>query len=293
MSGLCLAQSGVEGEAAPAWYSLEAIGGWLRLLAPAAVTALLLLCATLIAASWLQRIVRLATQKARVEETLARFFGKLARWAVLLVGGLLILGEFGVETASFAVVLGALGLAIGLALQGTLGNFASGVLLLIFRPFRVGDVVRVAGETGKVDEIDLFCTTLDTVDNRRILVPNGAILGGTIENITRHAQRRADFTVGVDYAADLDATRAALERAAASVPQRDPERGHQVVLAGLGASAVDWQVRVWCPTPDYFACLEAIVQAVKRELDVAGIGIPFPQLDVHLRGGAAASGIRG
>jgi small conductance mechanosensitive channel len=273
-----------EAEPAP-WYSLEAIGGWLLGIVPSAITALLLLFATLLCASWLQRIVRTAAHRARIEETLARFFGKLARWAVLTVGILLILGEFGIETASFAVVIGALGLAVGLALQGTLGNFAAGVLLLVFRPYKVGDVVVVAGNTGKVDEIDLFCTTLDTVDNRRIIVPNGAILGGTIENITHHPLRRADVTVGVDYSAAVDATRAALERAAASVPERHAPIGHQVVLLGLGASSVDWQVRVWCKTEDYFACLEATVGAIKQSLESAGVAIPFPQLEVRLKDG--------
>jgi small conductance mechanosensitive channel len=162
------------------------------------------------------------------------------------------------------------------------------VLLMIFRPYRVGDVVRVAGEAGKVDEIDLFCTTLDTVDNRRLIVPNGAILGSTIENVTHNPLRRADVAVGACYSAAIDATRAALERAAASVPQRDPQAGHQVVLVGLGASAVDWQVRVWCATGDYFNCLEATVRAVKQELDRAGIAIPFPQLQVHVPAAARA-----
>lgn len=256
---------------------------------PSAITALLLLLATFLVASWLQRVVRAATQRAKIEETLGRFFGKLVRWSVLVIGFLLVLGEFGIETSSFAVVLGALGLAIGLALQGTLGHFAAGVLLLVFRPYKAGDMVRVAGETGKVDEIDLFCTTMDTVDNRRILIPNGAILGSNIENVTHHSLRRVDVPVGVEYAASVDATRAALEKAAHSILQRDPGKGHQIMLMGLGASSVDWQVRVWCKTEDYFLCMEATVRASKLALDAAGIGIPFPQMDVHLRGPHSAA----
>lgn len=272
----------------PAWYSLEGIRALLLELAPSAITALLLLCATLLCASWLQRIVRTAAHRAKIEETLGRFFGKLARWAVLVVGFLLILDEFGVETASFAVVLGALGLAVGLALQGTLSNFAAGLLLLIFRPYKVGDMVRLSGTVGTVDEIDLFSTTLDTEDNRRIILPNGGILGSTIENITHHPVRRVEVPVGAEYSASIDATRAALERAAASVPQRHPEKGHQVILLGLGACSVDWQVRVWCKTEEYFQCQEATVRAAKLALEAAGIGIPFPQMDVHLRGGAGS-----
>lgn len=276
-----------EPAATAAWYSPEAIRDWLLGAAPSVLTALVLFIVMMLCASWLQRIVRVAMERAKIEQTLARFFGKLARWAVLVVGILLILGEFGVETASFAVVIGALGLAVGLALQGTLGNFAAGVLLLVFRPYKVGDVVVVAGNTGKVDEIDLFCTTMDTVDNRRILVPNGAILGATIVNVTHHPERRADVSVGVEYAAGIAKTRAALEQAAASVPARHAGRGHQVVLVGLGASSVDWQVRVWCRTEDYFDCMEQTVAAVKQALDAAGIGIPFPQLEVSVKGGQA------
>lgn len=273
--------------ATAAWYSPEALREWLLGVAPSALTALVLFVAMLLCASWLQRIVRVAVERAKIEQTLARFFGKLARWAVLVVGILLILGEFGVETASFAVVIGALGLAVGLALQGTLGNFAAGVLLLVFRPYKIGDVVKVAGELGKVFEIDLFSTKLDSMDNRRILIPNGAILGATIENITHNPVRRVEVKVGTDYAASVEATRAALEKAAASVPHRDAELGHRVVLFGLGGSAVDWQVWVWCRSENYLDCLEATVAAVKRALEAAGIGIPFPQLEVSMKGAAA------
>lgn len=247
-----------------------------------AVIGLLAFFAMTLCASWAARIVRGICDKAKVEETLARFFGKMAKWAVLLIGTLIILGTIGVDTAGFSVILGAMGLAVGMALQGTLGNFASGVMLLIFRPFKVGDVVNAAGTVGKVFEIELFTTVLDTPDNRRIIVPNGAIFGGTIENISHHSTRRCDVAVGTDYGADLDATRAVLDKAAASVAERIEDPGHQIVLASLGDSCIDWKIRVWCNSADYWGCMEATTRAVKMALDEAGIGIPYPQMDVHM-----------
>lgn len=247
-----------------------------------AVAALVAFFVMTLAATWASKIVGTVCRKARIEETLARFFSKMARWAVLLVGMLFILGVFGIDTSGFAVILGAMGLAVGLALQGTLGNFASGVMLLIFRPFKVGDVVRAAGVVGTVFEIDLFATVFDTADNRRIIVPNGAVFGGTIENISYHKTRRVEVSVGTDYGADLDQVRAVLEQAAAGVAERIEDPGHQVVLAGLGDSCIDWKVRVWCKASDYWGCVETTTRAVKLALDDAGIGIPFPQMDVHL-----------
>jgi len=248
----------------------------------AAVVGLLAFFVMGIVAGWANSITRKACEKAKVEETLARFFGKMAKTSVLLIGTLLILGTFGVDTASFSVILGAMGLAIGMALQGTLGNFASGIMLLIFRPFRVGDVINAAGVIGKVCEIELFTTVLDTPDNRRIIIPNGAIFGGTIENISHHSTRRCEVAVGTDYTADLDKTRAVLDKAAAGVAERIEDPGHQIVLASLGDSCIDWKIRIWCKSSDYWGCMEATTRAVKMALDEAGIGIPYPQMDVHM-----------
>lgn len=221
-------------------------------------------------------------EKAKFDVTLSKFFSSLIRWTILLLGMLAVLGIFGVETTSFAAVLAGAGLAIGMAFSGTLSSFASGVLLLTFRPFRVGDVVSVAGVTGKVDEIGMFTTTMDTPDNRRMIVPNSNIFGQTIENVSHHPLRRADVSVGTDYSADLDRTREVLERAAAGVPGRLQDRDPQVVLVELGASSIDWQVRVWADSDEFFPVKEAATRAVKVALDEAGIGIPYPQMDVHL-----------
>lgn len=221
-------------------------------------------------------------ERAGVETTLAQFFGAATRWVVLLLSFVAILGVFDVPVTSFAAVIGGAALAIGLAFQGSLSNLASGVMLLIFRPFQIGDVISVAGITAKVAEIELFSTTMDTPDNRRMILPNSSVFGSTIENITFHAVRRVDVSVGVEYSAAIDETRETLSRAIADIPGQDDEREPQVVLGDLGDSAVNWQVRVWAPTEDYFAMKETVTRAVKIALDDAGIGIPFPQMDVHV-----------
>ncbi len=257
-----------------------------------AITVLLIILGALLVSAWASRVIRGSCTRADLDETLARFFAKMARWIMLLVAAMFCLGVFGIQTASFAVVLGAAGLAVGMALQGTLGNIAAGVMLLVFRPFKVGDAVRVAGEFGKIDEIELFTTAMDTFDNRRIIIPNGTIFGATIENVSHHATRRVDVAVGVDYGADIDKTRQVLEEAAANVEGRldDPEPA--VVLGDLGDSSVNWAVRVWANADDYWPVKQATTRAVKQALDAAGIPIPFPQLDVHLdqAGGSDGAG---
>lgn len=246
------------------------------------VWAVLILIVAWIIAAIVSRSLRGSLTRAKVDETLARFFSKLARYTVLILGVLFALSKFGINVTGFAAILAAAGFAIGMALSGTLSNFASGVMLLMFRPFKVGDVVNAAGVMGKIHEIELFSVTLDTPDNRRIIVPNGSIYGGTIENITHHATRRVDVPVGVEYSADIDQTRAVLVAAAASVPGRLDDPAPAVVLGDLGDSSVGWTVRVWCNTADYWGVKEAATRAVKMHLDEAGIGIPFPQMDVHV-----------
>lgn len=234
-------------------------------------------------ARWANRRLHAVLTRAKLDVTLAKFLATLARWAILSLAVIAALGVFGIQTASFAVVLGAVGLAVGLGFQGALSNFAAGVVLLVFRPFKVGDVVTISGVTGKVDEIGLISTSVDTPDNRRVILPNGPILGATIENITFHAKRRVEVAVGSDYEADLDAVRAALAAAAETVSRRLPDQPVDVVLLELGASSINWSVRVWAKSSDFLAAKQELTRAVKRALDAERISIPFPQMHVHVR----------
>jgi len=235
-------------------------------------------------AGWAQKFVLKRLRAAKFDETLTRFFGAMTKTVIWILALIACLGVFGIETTSFAAILAGAGLAVGLALQGTLSNFSAGVMLLVFRPFKVGDVISAAGQRGKVDAIDLFVTTLDTPDNRRIIIPNSAIFGDTIENLTYHPARRVDVSVGTDYPADLDTVRSVLEQAAAQVPGQLADRAPQVFLSDLGDSSINWQVRVWCDPVNYWDVWQATTRQVKKALDDAGIGIPFPQMDVHLDG---------
>ncbi len=245
---------------------------------------IVIIVVSLVIAGRVRSIVAKTMRKARVDETLGSFFSQLARWAIIAIGLISAIGFMGVPTASFAAVIGGASLAIGLAFQGSLGNLAAGVMLLVFRPFKIGDVVQVGGITAKVTQIDLFTTLLDTFDNRRIIMPNGNIFGNEIENITYHATRRVDVSVGTEYPADLDEVRTVLMGAARSIEGvlKDPEP--VVYLSELGGSSIDWAVRVWANTADYWAVRERLTRQIKYDLDKAEIGIPFPQMDVHIDG---------
>lgn len=244
--------------------------------------AVVLIIITIWAGGWAERAARRSLQRSTLDPTLEGFFANLARYAVLAAGGLAVLGLFGISVASFAAILAAAGFAVGLALQGTLSHFAAGIMLLIFRPFSVGDKVDAGGVTGNIVEIGLFTTLFDTPDNRRLIVPNSAIFGSTIENITHHDTRRVDVAVGTDYEADLDVTRSILEDAAASIEGGLEDPAPQVYLSELGGSSINWSVRVWAPTSDYWGVRERLTRQIKVALDAEGIGIPYPQMDVHL-----------
>jgi small conductance mechanosensitive channel len=227
---------------------------------------LLVMTAAWILAGWARRGIGRLLDRPYLDRTLGRFLGNVAKWVVLIVALIGCLGVFGFNITSVATVLGAAGLAIGLALQGSLSNLAAGVMLLLLRPFKVGDLVLVTGQLGKIDDIDLFQTKIDTSDNRRLILPNSSIFSGVVENWTHHKARRCDVPVGVAYGADVTATRAALRRAAESLPMRQTDKVPDVLLDKLGPSSVDWLVMVWVPSADFIAAKDALVEAVIREL---------------------------
>lgn len=241
-------------------------------------------------ASWVGRVVGNVVTK-RVDVTLGKFLSKAVRNVILIVIAMVVLEQqYKINIAGFAAILAATGFAIGMALQGTLGNFAAGVMLLAFRPFKIDDYIEVADTQGTVEEIDLFTTRLNTVDNRHVIVPNAEIFGAKLENYTRNSVRRVDVNVGAAYEANLDQTRAALTQAVNRVVAEMSEDAKldvpmpQVYLMNLGASSVDWQLRVWCDPGDYWAVRERLTETAKLELDKAAIGIPYPQMDVHVVG---------
>jgi small conductance mechanosensitive channel len=238
-------------------------------------------------AGWVRRTLRATFEARNFDPTLTRFFSNLIRHAILVAVAIGCLGAFGIQTASFAAVIAAMGLAVGLAFQGALSNFAAGVMLLIFRPYKVGDYIRAGGEMGTVEEVELFFTELKTPDNRRLILPNAPIFAGTIENFSYQPIRRCSIAVGVDYSADLDETRQVLETAISQMEGVLEEPAPQVFLKQLGASSVNWEVRVWCASSEFWDVHQRVIRAVKRALDAAGITIPFPQLDVHLDRAAA------
>ncbi len=221
----------------------------------------------------------------RVDETLGKFAGRLVYYSIMTLGSLAILSKAGISVTGAATVLAAAGFAIGLAFQGTLSNFSSGILLLVFRPFKVGDAVVVGGVSGKVNEIDLFTTTLDTTDNRRLILPNSSIAGTTIENITFHSHRRVDLVVGVAYKSDIDKTRQVIQEAVQSLSDRmvpGDDRGCKVFLSNLAHSSVDWTVRFWTDKASYWDVRELLLVRIKQKLDANGIEIPFPQMQLHI-----------
>lgn len=253
------------------------------------IGVLLVFLLGLFAATQIRKATERALVRAKIEVTLARFLSKVASWTFIGLVVLTILSTVGVNITSLAALLGATGLAVGLAIQGALTNLSSGIMLLIFRPFRLGDVVRLDGELGTVADMELFTTRLDTLDNRRIVMPNSKIYGNKIENLTRNPQRRVEIPVGISYKADFEETKRALEAAMTRVPLVLQTPAPAVIAVGFGESAVNWEVRLWCIPTDVVQVRSDAVREIKRALDAAGIQIPFPQRDLHLDGAVSVS----
>jgi small conductance mechanosensitive channel len=186
------------------------------------------------------------------------------------------------QTTSFVAVLGAAGLAIGLALQGSLSNFASGVLIVLFKPYRVGDWVEAGGISGTVERVDILTTIFNTGDNKKVIVPNGQVMGTIITNYSANDQRRVDMVVGVSYEDDLDKVRATLEELIAADDRILSDPPHKIAVSELGDSSVNFVVRPWVKTEDYWGVMFDMTEAIKKRFDQEGISFPFPQQDVHL-----------
>ncbi|WP_075185186.1 mechanosensitive ion channel family protein [Teredinibacter haidensis] len=217
-----------------------------------------------------------------VDPTISSFARNIVYYILLAMVFISALGQLGVQTASFVAIVGAAGLAVGLALQGSLANFAAGVLIILFRPLKIGDFVEAGGAAGVVKEISIFSTILTTGDNKTIIIPNAGITGGNITNYSTQAERRVDFTVGVGYGANLDLVRKELEAIAAEDERIIQDKGITIGLAELADSSVNFAFRVWTKTENYWAVFFETNEKIKKRFDVAGIEIPFPQMDVHV-----------
>ena len=222
------------------------------------------------------RIIHLGYKYENLDDTLFLFLGKIARVLVIVFGGTVILNKFGVQTTSIIALLGAAGLAVGLALQGTLSNFAAGIMLIVFRPFQKGDYVSVGGSAGTVKAIEIFTTELATPDNVQIIVPNGRIWGASITNYSAYETRRVDFVFGVSYSSDLKIAEDILAKLIAKDTRIHSDPEPLVKVDNLNDSSVDFTVRVWCDRGDYWNIKYDMTRAVKEAFDKGGIDIPFP-----------------
>ncbi|KAH8256877.1 small-conductance mechanosensitive channel MscS [Serratia marcescens] len=217
-----------------------------------------------------------------IDATVADFLSAIVRYGVLAFTFIAVLGRVGVQTTSVIAVLGAAGLAVGLALQGSLSNFAAGVLLVIFRPLRVGEYVDLGGVAGTVDQVQIFSTTLRTADNKTIVVPNGKIIAGNIINYSREPNRRVDIVVGVAYNADIDVVKKVLGDVIAADKRIMHAKGVTVRLNEMAPSSLNFVTRSWTTNAEYWNVYFDLMENFKRALDAHNIGIPFPQMDVHL-----------
>ncbi len=247
---------------------------------------LLLAILTLLVGLWLiGKICKLATraaEKREVDATLTPFLVNLLRWGLRVLLLISVASMVGIQTTSFVAVLGAAGLAVGLALQGSLANFAGGVLILIFRPFRVGDFIEAQGKAGVVKEIQIFTTTLINPQNRRVTIPNGPLSNGTITNFTIEGKARMDLVIGISYSADIDKAKTILSDILKNDERVLAEPAPVVEVLELADSSVNLAVRPYVSVGDYWGLHFTLLPLIKKSLDEAGIEIPFPQQDVHL-----------
>jgi small conductance mechanosensitive channel len=246
------------------------------------VAGIIILVVGRYASRLLSQLVRKLLERAKVEATLVGFVSSLVYVGLMAFVIIAALGKLGVQTASFVAVIGAAGLAVGLALQGSLSNFAAGVLILLFRPFKAGDVIDAAGVVGAVETIHIFTTSLKTADNRRVIVPNASITGGNITNITANATRRVDLVVGVGYGENLQKVKDVIADVLKADERVLKDPAPTIGVLELADSSVNLAVRPWVNTGDYWAVHFGLLETIKTRFDTEGISIPFPQRDLHI-----------
>jgi small conductance mechanosensitive channel len=247
------------------------------------VGAIVILIVGFMVAGWIRSSVRKGLSKIqKVDETLRSFFASLAYYAVVIFTIIAVLAQFGVQTTSFIAVLGAAGLAIGLALQGTLSNVAAGVMLLLFRPFKVGDYIEGGGLAGTVKSVTLFVTELATPDNVQIIAPNAQLWGSAIKNYSFHATRRVDIAIGIAYEDDLEKAQGAIVDECKKDSRVLGDPAPMAAVTDLGDNSVNFTVRVWCNAADYWNLKFELTKNLKKRMDAEDISIPYPQRTVHM-----------
>jgi small conductance mechanosensitive channel len=248
----------------------------------ALITALVIFYVGRLVVRMITRGMRKVMDAREVDKTLVTFVSNLVNMILMVVVVIAAVGALGVQTTSFIAILGAAGLAVGLALQGSLSNFAAGVLIIIFRPYKVGDWIEGAGVSGSVVEVQILTTILKTGDNKQVIVPNSQIMGSIITNYSANDTRRVDMVVGVSYEDDLDKVRKTIEELIAADDRILDDPAPTIAVSELADSSVNFVVRPWVNTADYWGVMFDLTEAIKKRFDQDGISFPFPQQDVHL-----------
>ncbi len=250
--------------------------------APRVLLALITLWIGFQIISWITKLVGKAMDKQGLEVSLSKFLKSLVNVGLKVMLLISVAGMFGVDTAAFVGILAAMAFAVGMALQGSLGNFASGVMILLFKPYKVGDLVSAQGFTGVVDEIQIFNTILMTPDNKKVIIPNSAVTSGPITNISGQGEIRVDQTFGIGYDDDIDKARTLIQRVAQSCPQVLKDKPVDILISELADSSVNFTVRPWAKSEHYWDVFFYMNENIKKEMDAASISIPYPQMDVHM-----------
>ena len=243
---------------------------------PQILTALAILIIGLILIRIVTKLSRKLMKNSGVEITLQKFLSNLVSWTLKILLFVVVISKLGIETTSFAAIIAAAGLAVGFALQGSLSNFAGGVLIMIFKPFKIGDLIEAQGEMGVVKEIEIFTTKLTGLSNKEIIIPNGSLSNGTIVNYTTEGTRRVNLVFGVGYDSDIKKTKEVLLNVLTSHPLVLQDPAPTVNVSELADSSINFAVRPWCNTEDYWAVYFGVTEQVKEALDTAGIEIPYP-----------------
>ncbi|HEJ9412229.1 TPA: small-conductance mechanosensitive channel MscS [Proteus mirabilis] len=246
------------------------------------IAAIVILIVGMIVAKAVSKGISRVLSLRKIDSTVVNFLSTIVRYAIIMFTLIAVLGRLGVQTASIVAVLGAAGLAVAFALRDSLGNFASGVLLVVFRPLKVGEYVILGAVEGTVQDVQIFSTTLRSADDRIIVIPNGKVLSGEIINLTREPNRRTQIMVGVAYDADIDKVKQVLGDVIAKDNRIQHEQGVTIRLQEMAPSSLDFVVRVWTSNSDALAVYWDLMENFKRALDANNIGIPFPQMDVYM-----------